>query len=145
MDRLTSELLNALFWFQFLSAGKSVFGISHLRSDQVEIMHFQVLDYENLSSMLRKIIFGGFRETIMSRVFCFSERLRIYPLKPGINSLLFWWVAFPELFSVPSSLILSFKLVVSLYWLISISAFNILYQYYCSALTHCSTVLYYCK
>lgn len=58
MDRLTSELLNALFWFQSrrVSAGKSVSGISHLRSDQAEIMDFQVLDYEHFSSRLRKIL-----------------------------------------------------------------------------------------
>lgn len=66
-------------------------------------MHFQVLDYGNFSSMLRKILFGGFREIITSRVFCFSERLRIYQIKPGNHSLLFWWFGFPELLSVPSS------------------------------------------
>lgn len=76
---------------------------------------------------LSKVVFKDFSETIMSRAVCFSERLRIYVMKSWNYPLLFWWVGFPELFSLLSCQILSFKLVVSSGWLIFISAFNILY------------------
>lgn len=39
-------------------------------------------------------------------------------MKPGNHSLLFWWVGFPELFSVPSSFIQvsSFLILADLYF-----------------------------
>lgn len=67
------------------------------------LLYFGKLNPEVPSQyLLSKIPFKGFKETIMSRAVCFSERLRIYLIKPGDCRLLFWWAGFPELFSLPS-------------------------------------------
>lgn len=145
MDRVTSELLDALFCFQScsVSAGELVSGISHVRSDQVEIMHFHVLDYENFSSMLRKTLFRGFRETVKGSLFQWKvEDLSNETWK----SFSFVWVGWFS-WAVRCALLLDPFIQVSSFLILAdlFSAFNILYQFYCSALTCYSTVPYYCK